>query len=74
VNYAKILPYWWLGLLNAGNMETAAVLIPLAPVGIWIGMWLRDRVPQGIFYDLIHLSLIATGGKLIYDGLKPLLA
>ena len=71
VNYAKILPYWWLDLLNAGNMTTAAILIPLAPIGIWIGMWLRDRVPQGIFYDLVHLSLVATGAKLVYDGVRP---
>jgi uncharacterized membrane protein YfcA len=53
-------------------MTTAAILIPLAPIGIWIGMWLRDRVPQGVFYDLVHLSLVATGAKLVYDGLKPL--
>jgi hypothetical protein len=71
VNYAKILPYWWLDLLNVGNMTTAAVLIPIAPVGIWIGMWLRDRVPQYIFYDLVHLSLVATGAKLLWDGVTP---
>jgi uncharacterized membrane protein YfcA len=74
VNYAKILPYWWLDLLNAGNMLTAAVLIPIGPVGIWIGMWMRDRVPQKLFYDVVHLSLIATGAKLIWDGLAPWLA
>jgi len=71
VNYAKILPYWWLDLLNVNNMTTAAVLVPLAPIGIWIGMWLRDRVPQGIFYDLVHISLVVTGAKLVWDGLRP---
>jgi uncharacterized membrane protein YfcA len=71
VNYAKIVPYWWLGLLNPGNMTTALVLIPLAPLGIWVGMWLRDRVPQRLFYDLVHLSLVATGAKLIWDGARP---
>ena len=71
VNWAKILPYYWLDLLNLGNMSTAAVLVPLAPIGIWIGMWLRDRVPQRLFTDLVHASLIATGAKLIYDGAKP---
>jgi uncharacterized membrane protein YfcA len=71
VNYAKILPYAWLGLLSEANMATGFALVPLAPLGIWIGMWLRDRVPQRAFYALAHASLLVIGGKLMWDGAKP---
>ena len=74
VNYVKLLPYALLGQLHGGNLLTALVLLPLAPAGIWLGLWLHRRVSESLFYAVVYLFLALTGAKLIDDGLRGLLA
>jgi uncharacterized protein len=73
INYSKLLPYWWLGQFPEGNLRTSLVLLPLAPIGIAIGVRLHDRIPTKLFYRLCYGFLFATGLKLIYDGLVRLM-
>ncbi len=68
VNYVKLLPYGWLGQLNTENLSTAAVLVPLVPVGMGLGLLLHRRVSERLFYQLCYALLAATGVKLLYDG------
>jgi uncharacterized membrane protein YfcA len=74
VNYVKLVPYAWLGQLSTGNLGTALVLMPLAPLGIWIGVWAHDRVREDVFYVAVYLFLALTGAKLTWDGVSGLLA
>ena len=69
VNYAKLLPYWWLGHLEAGNLMTSLVLMPLAPIRVWLGIWLRDKISPTIFYETCYVFLAIVGAKLVWDGL-----
>ena len=69
VNYVKLIPYALLGQFSAANMTTALVLLPLAPLGVGLGIWLHKRVPETLFYRIAYLVLFATGVKLIWDGL-----
>ncbi|MCC7045079.1 MAG: sulfite exporter TauE/SafE family protein [Alphaproteobacteria bacterium] len=73
VNYAKLLPYWWLGQLSAGNMATALVLAPLAPIGMLSGVWLMHRVSQQLFMRICYGFVLVTGLKLAWDGARWLL-
>ncbi len=73
INYAKLLPYAWLGQLHLGNLGTSLVLAPLAPVGMALGFWLHHRVSGTWFYRICYLFLFLTGLKLLYDGLGALL-
>jgi uncharacterized protein len=68
VNYAKIVPYWLLGNLSAGNLATSAVLLPLAPVGVYLGIWMQKHVSDAQFYRLLYGLLLVTGVKLTWDG------
>lgn len=68
VNYVKLIPYGWLGLLNISNLTTALVLAPLAPFGMWLGMWLHRHIRPDWFYRLCYAMVFATGLKLIWDG------
>lgn len=74
INYAKLLPYWWLGLLPVGNLTMSLILCPLAPVGVLMGIWLHRRISPTWFYRLCYLFLFATGWKLLYDGASAFLA
>ncbi|MGY4830098.1 sulfite exporter TauE/SafE family protein [Sphaerotilaceae bacterium SBD11-9] len=69
VNLSKVAPYAWLGLIDMRNMSTALVLMPLAPVGVWIGVKLVPHIPQAVFYKLVYLGMFLTGTKLLWDAL-----
>ena len=69
VNYVKLVPYWFLGQLNTGNLAASLLFAPLAPLGIWIGVWLHRRIPEEPFYQVAYSLLFATGAKLLWDGL-----
>jgi uncharacterized membrane protein YfcA len=70
VNLSKWIPYAWLGLIDLTNMATALVLMPLAPIGVWLGVWAAKRIDPSWFYRLAYAGMGLTGAKLLYDGLK----
>jgi uncharacterized protein len=70
INFAKWLPYGLLGLLDWRNLGTSLVLLPLAPVGVWLGLRLGRRIGPVTFYRLLNLGLLATGLKLLWDGVR----
>lgn len=70
VNLSKWLPYAWLGLIDTRNLLTSLVLLPLTPLGVWVGVRFVRRVSQELFYRLFNLGLLLTGLKLLWDGLR----
>ena len=69
VNLCKWIPYAWLGLLDMRNMSTSLVLLPFAPIGVWIGVHWARRISQVLFYRLLYVGMLLTGLKLVWDGL-----
>ena len=69
INLSKWIPYAWLGLLDLRNMSTSLVLLPLAPIGVWIGVRIARRVSLVLFYRLLYGGMFLTGCKLLWDGL-----
>ena len=67
VNWSKVGPYAWLGQWNADNLLTSLVLLPLAPLGIWLGRRLHERATDLLFFRIVHASLFVIGVKLLYD-------
>lgn len=70
INLSKWIPYAWLGLLDSRNMSTSLVLLPLAPIGVWVGLRLARRISPVLFYRLLYLGMFLTGCKLLWDGLR----
>lgn len=69
INLSKWAPYAWLGLIDGQNMSTSLVLVPLAPLGVWLGVRFVRHVPQQLFYGLFELGMLLTGLKLLWDAL-----
>jgi hypothetical protein len=69
LNLAKWLPYAWLGLIDRTNMATSLLLMPLAPLGVWLGVWLARRIQPRWFYRVAYTGMFCTGAKLLWDGL-----
>ena len=70
VNLSKWIPYASLGLIDARNMSTSLVLLPLAPLGVWAGVWLACRIRPVWFYRLAYGGMLLAGLKLLSDGLR----
>lgn len=74
VNYAKLIPYGMLGQFSAENIGTSLILAPLAPIGVFIGVWLHKQVNEVVFFRIIYAALFVVGLKLIFDGTQNLIA
>jgi uncharacterized membrane protein YfcA len=71
LNFAKLLPYWWLGMLQGTNLRISALLLPLVPVGVLAGIWLNRHMSQRVFNAIVYGLLIAVGLQLI-TGWDPI--
>jgi uncharacterized membrane protein YfcA len=69
VNLCKWIPYALLGLLDVRNMLTSLVLLPLAPIGVWLGVRLARTISALWFYRFLYAGMALTGVKLLWDGL-----
>lgn len=69
INLAKWIPYAWLGLFGGNTLMTSLVLLPVAPLGVWLGLRLAKRISPVLFYRLVYLGMFLTGSKLLWDGL-----
>lgn len=74
INIVKVGPYAWLGLFDARVLYTSLVLLPLAPLGIWMGIFTMRRLSQDLFYRVCYGLLLVVGAKLLWDGVARLAA
>jgi uncharacterized membrane protein YfcA len=69
-NAAKIIPYATLGQFDLTNLATAAVLLPLVPIGVKLGVAIQGKLDEKVFYQVSYWALLGIGVKLLYDGVK----
>lgn len=74
LNYAKIVPYIFLGLFDARNLASSLALLPAGVAGIYCGIWLQRRIDARLFYRIVHALLLLTGVKLLHDGITGIWA
>jgi hypothetical protein len=70
INLSKWVPYVWLGILDWQSMYTALLLLPFAPMGVWVGVRIAKRIKPELFYRLVYLGMFLTGCKLVWDGIR----
>ena len=70
INLCKWIPYGWLGLLDLRNMSTSLVLLPVAPIGVWVGVKIARRINPVLFFRLVYLGMFLTGSKLVWDAVR----
>jgi uncharacterized membrane protein YfcA len=70
VNAGKWIPYAILGLLDWRNFMTSLILLPLAPVGVWVGVRVARKIQPVLFYRLVHIGMFCTGMKLLVDAFR----
>lgn len=73
VNYTKLIPYAFLGLLDFSNLKASLVLMVLAPIGVKMGVWAHHKLADNWFYWICYIALFVTGAKLTYEGALALI-
>jgi hypothetical protein len=69
INLAKLPFYVGIGLFSRATLLMSAMLIPLVPVGGWLGLRLLRRIPERPFFLFATWMLGLSGVKLLWDGL-----
>jgi uncharacterized membrane protein YfcA len=72
VNLIKLPPYLMLGQLSRQNLAVSALLIPVAVLSTFAGVWLVRRVSADRFYAIILVITFLIGVKLTYDAVLAL--
>ena len=65
-NYAKIVPYAFLGQLDTTNFATSLVLLPLVPVGVKLGVLIQGKLEERVFYQISYWAMLTMINRL--DG------
>lgn len=65
INVLKLIPYWALGQLSAGNLRAAAVLFIPALAGTIIGVRLVRILPPSRYYAIVQVLLLCVSVRLI---------
>jgi uncharacterized membrane protein YfcA len=73
INFAKLVPYGMLGQFSTSNLQASLLLLPLAPLGVALGLWAHGKVKELLFYRIAYVLLFVTGARLVFDGSLNLL-
>jgi uncharacterized protein len=69
-NVIKVFPFIQLGLDRPLALAAALAFAPVAPLGIWVGKALHDRLDQNKLYVWCYALLLAAGLKLLWDAVR----
>jgi uncharacterized protein len=70
VNALKLPPYWMLGQINLGSLQTGLYLAPVALFGAWAGFRATKILPEKTFFRFVEVALFIVSLKLIWDAFK----
>jgi uncharacterized membrane protein YfcA len=68
VNGLKVIPYFALGQFSVQNFAATLVLIPVATVANYCGVWLVKRTPTVLFYRIAHVLVFIVSLELVRSG------
>jgi len=73
VNLLKIGPYFALEQFTAKNFVTSVVLLPIAVLANFAGIWLVRKTPTGLFYNIAYVLLFIISLLLLWQGVKAVI-
>lgn len=68
IDLLKTPLYLQLDLFSVNSLHVSAMLLPVVPIGVFLGWWLNKRMSDRIFYHISHGVLLFMGLKLLVDA------
>ncbi len=69
INALKIAPYFSLGQFSARTLQASALLLPLAIVTNFLGIWLVRVTPTDVFYRIAYVLMFFISAALTWQAL-----
>jgi uncharacterized membrane protein YfcA len=66
----KIVPYFALGQFSPRNLATSVVLLPVAVVSNFLGIWLVRKTPTEQFYKIAYVLMLLIAIALLWQGAR----
>ena len=65
INWIKVPFFAAKGIITWETLKVGLWLLPLVPVGVWIGVWLNRRISEAMFLRVVYVFIFLTGVQLI---------
>jgi uncharacterized membrane protein YfcA len=72
LNWLKIGPYFALGQFSTATLASSVMLLPVAVLANFLGIWLVRRTPTGLFYQIAYVLVFLISLELIRSGATTL--
>jgi uncharacterized membrane protein YfcA len=72
LNWLKIGPYFALGQFSTATLASSLLLLPVAVLANFLGIWLVRRTPIGLFYQIAYVLVFLISLELIRSGATTL--
>jgi uncharacterized membrane protein YfcA len=74
INVLKVAPYFSLGQFTPRTLEASALLLPLAIITNFLGIWLVKVTPAIVFYRIVFVLMFFISLGLTWQAVRALLA
>jgi hypothetical protein len=55
------------GIINGDTLRLSALLLPVVPIGVWLGVWLNRKFSEEGFFKVIYALVFLAGVQLIFN-------
>lgn len=73
VNVLKIGPYFMLDQFTTKNFATSLLLLPIAVLANFAGIWLVRKTPTSLFYNIAYVLLFIISLLLLWQGVAAVI-
>lgn len=67
INWVKVPFFVANGVITSGTLTKSLYLLPLVPVGVWLGVWLNRRFNETWFIRVVLVTLLLSGLQLVFN-------
>jgi uncharacterized membrane protein YfcA len=65
-----LMTWSWLpqeAIINGRTLTTSAALLPVVPIGVWLGVWMNRKIPEAGFVKVIYVLTFLAGLQLVFN-------
>jgi uncharacterized membrane protein YfcA len=67
INWIKVPFFLANGVITQATVARSLSLLPLVPLGVWLGVWLNRRFNETWFLRVVLVTLLLSGLQLIFN-------
>ena len=72
INLFKLVPYFYLEILDFEKLYNYLIFSPIAVLGVILGHWMNSKLSDNSFFMIINIFVVIGSMRLIYLGVMGL--